>query len=248
MAYLKYLNDEPISIARGLVRDVTGDTINGSVPSMSINTTGTVWDISDTIYPWDALSTANNLSFVVSNSGDVGDTVTIIGLDANRDILTETVTLSAQTGISTTNQFLRINKAIFKNSGGSQNAGNITIFNGASTPVARIRTNNGSTQLGVYSVPSGYEAYLTQGTMSIQSGGDATGKFFVRDNGEANFVLAHTFEVSGAGGQYVYKFTTPFKISANSDLDVEASVRSNNSRVTVAYDIILIDTTGNGLR
>jgi len=248
MAYLKYLNDEPISVARGLVRDVSGDTINGSVPAMSQNQTGTIWDINDTTYPWGALTSANNLTINVSSSGDVGDSITIYGLDANRDPLTETVTLSAQTGVSTTSAFLRVNKAVFTNISGSQNLGNITILNGASTAVARIRTGNGSTQMAVYSVPNGYEAYITQGTCSCQAGADATGKFFVRDDGQPSFVLAHSFEVSGAGGQYTYKFTTPFRVSANSDVDVEATVRSNNARVTAAYDIILIDTTGNGLR
>lgn len=241
----KYLDSEGMNVARGLITYTTGDTINGSVPEMSINNTGTIWDINDTTYPWTALASANNLTFVVSNSGDVGDTVTVYGLDTNRDAITETVTLSAQTGVSTTNDFLRINKAIFRNSSGAQNVGSITIFNGASTAVARIRPTNGITQMCVYSVPSGHQAYITQGTCSIQSGGDASGKFFVRDDGQPNFILAHTFEVAGDGGQYSYRFSTPFAVSANSDIDVEASVRSNNSRVTAAFDIILIDQRNN---
>lgn len=241
----KYLDSEGMNVARGLITYTTGTTVNGSVPAMSQNQTGTIWDINDTTYPWSALASANNLSIVVSNSGDVGDTITIYGLDANRDQLTETVTLSAQTGVTTTNEFMRINKAIFTNSGGSQNAGAITILNGGSTAVARIRPTNGSTQMAIYSVPNGHQAYITQGTCSCQQGADATGKFFVRDDGQPNFILGHSFEVSGAGGQYTYKFSTPFPVSANSDIDVEATVRSNNARVTAAFDIILIDQRNN---
>lgn len=241
----KYLDSEGMNIARGLIRYTTGDTINGSVPAMSQNQTGTIWDINDTTYPWEALASANNLTFTVSNSGDVGATVTVYGLDSNRDQITETVTLSAQTGVSTTNQFKRINKAIFKNGSGSQNLGAITIGNGGSTAVGRIRLGNGATQAVIYSIPNGHQAFITQGTCSVQAGADASGKFFVRDDGQPNFVLAHTFEVSGAGGQYKYDFTTPFVISANSDIEVEATVRSNNARVTAAFDLILIDQRNN---
>ena len=240
----KYLDSEGMNIARGLIRYTTGDTINGSVPAMSQNQTGTIWDINDTTYPWEIFATANNLNFNVSSSSDVGSTITVYGLDSNRDQLTETVTLSAQTGITTTNQFSRINKAIFSDGGGSQNVGAITILNGA-TAVGRIRLGNGATQAVIYSVPNGHQAFITQGTCSVQAGADASGKFFVRDDGQPNFVLAHTFEVSGAGGQYKYDFTTPFVISANSDIEVEATVRSNNARVTAAFDLILIDQRNN---
>jgi len=241
----RYLDDEGINIARGLVNKTTAIHKFGSTPSMSINTQGTVWDISDSYYNWTALTGANNLSIVVSNSGDTtgGRRIVIEGLDANKDLQTETVFLSAQTGISTTNQFIRVNRAYFmdESSYDTTNVGKITIFNGGNAPVARINANEGQTLMAVYSVPNGHTAYIKKGKMSIQSGGDATGRMMVRYDGQENFRIAHIFEVAGDGGAYEYEFATPFAIAANSDIDVRARVRSNNSRVTAAFDLILVD-------
>jgi len=239
----RYLDDEGINIARGLVNKTTAVHKFGSTPSMSINTQGSVWDINDSYYNWTALDTANNLSIVCSNAGDVGGghSLVIEGLDANKDLQTETVSLSAQTGISTTNTFKRVNRAYFIDGSAQTNLGKITIFNGANAPVARINVNEGQTLMAVYSVPNEHTAYIKKGKMSIQSGGDATGRMMVRYDGQNNFRISHIFEVAGDGGAYEYEFATPFAIAANSDIDVRARVRSNNSRVTAAFDLILID-------
>jgi len=239
----RYLDDEGINIARGLVNKTTAVHKFGSTPAMSINTEGSVWDINDSYYNWTALDTANNLSIVCSNAGDVGGghSLVIEGLDANKDLQTETVSLSAQTGISTTNTFKRVNRAYFIDGSDQTNLGKITIFNGANAPVARINVNEGQTLMAVYSVPNNHTAYIKKGKMSIQSGGDATGRMMVRYDGQNNFRISHIFEVAGDGGAYEYEFATPFAISANSDIDVRARVRSNNSRVTAAFDLILID-------
>ena len=77
--------------------------------------------------------------------------------------------------------------------------------------------------------------------MSIKSGADATGSMFVRLFGQNVFRIGHSFEVSGAGGQYIYPFSIPIKITEKSDIDVRAAVRSNNARITAAFDIVLLD-------
>jgi hypothetical protein len=40
----------------------------------------------------------------------------------------------------------------------------------------------------------------------------------------------------------MYEFFTPVVIPEKSDIDIRASVRSNNARVTAAFDLILIET------
>lgn len=102
--------------------------------------------------------------------------------------------------------------------------------------------------MAVYTIPAGYTGYLTKGVCSIQSGGDATGNMYVRYFGQSSFRVGHSFEVVGAGGQYVYDFSVPIAIPEKSDIDVRAFVRSNNSRVTAAFDVILIKNGGTGLR
>ena len=53
---ISYLEDERIKISRGQVKGVIPVHKFGAVPTMSTNTTGTVWDKNDTIYPWSACS------------------------------------------------------------------------------------------------------------------------------------------------------------------------------------------------
>jgi len=207
---------------------------------MSINTTGTVWDIDDTLYPWSALTSAGTLTVDRASASDANKTITIIGLDANYNQISENVTLTNATGNSTTQSFIRVYRAYMYN-GSAENVGNIDIKR-STTVVARITAAKAQTLMGVYTVPAGYSLYLTQGVMSVQAGADATGNFFVRYGGESAFRIAHTFEVASA--EYFYAFHAPFKLPEKSDIDIRADLRSNNARITAAFDAYLIQEVG----
>ena len=227
-----------LQVARGQIPGHQFVPRIAAVPAMSVNTTGTVWDVDDTLYPWTAWGTPGTLAVARVNAGDANKNVVISGLDLLYNEITETVTLTAATGNTTTNSFSRILSA--RMNGTSVNLGAVTITRGATT-VAKINTGVGQTLMGVYTVPAGYTAYLFQGVMTIQNGGDATGFFEYRVPGD-RFVIGHTFEV--ASSEYHYGFTCPLALPEKSDIDVRAAVRSNNSRVTSAYDMILIKNGG----
>jgi hypothetical protein len=246
--YLRYLDDEKLSIARGLVRDTSFVHKFGAVPVMSNGTTGTIWDKSDTLYPWSTWATPGVLTVATTaangspSSADSGATITIIGLDANFNEVTETITISGSTGTGT-QVFARVYRAF-------TSITNTTEFRVSrnSTEVLRVNIGKAQTLMAIYTIPAGYTGYLMKGTASVQAGADATGDMFVRFGGSGAFRIAHTFEVSGAGGQYLYEFTVPGKLLEKTDIDVRAAVRTNNSRVTAAFDIILIKNNGTGLR
>lgn len=225
-----------LQVARGQVAYHSGEHKFGATPTMSINTTGSVWDIDDTLYPWSALTSASTLTVDRASASDAGKTITIIGLDANYNQISENVTLTNATGNPTTQSFIRVYRAYMYN-GSETNVDDIDIKI-STTIIARISAEKGQTLMSVYTVPAGYTAYLTQGVMSLKSGADATGEFFVRYGGESAFRIAHTFEVASA--EYFYAFHVPFRVPEKSDIDVRASVRSNNARVTAAYDFYLI--------
>ena len=243
MAYSKYLNHSGIDIVVGRVLNTTGIHKFGAVPAMSQSKTGTIWDINDTLYPWSAFTIADTLDIVATNSGDVADithdrSVTIFGLDENYNLIQETVTITGLTGQSTTKLFKRVYRACF-NDGPNANIGIINInINGIT--ICRINAGKGQTLMCVFTIPAGYTGYLTQGTATVQKGGDATIDMFVRYTDSNSFRIGHTAEISGEGGQYDYIFTLPSKIPAMSDIDVRASVRTNNARVTAAFDLILV--------
>ena len=214
----------------------------GAVPQMSINTTGSIWDISDSYYPWTALDTPAVVNIERNHADDTGHIVTVQGLDSNWNFQTEDITITGadQTG---TKLFRRVNRAFTTASPAATNVGNIDIEAGTAggTTVARITAGQGQTLMSVYTVPAGYTGYLYKGTASIQANADATGFMYVRPNTVGTtFRVGHTFEVAGTGGQYTHEFPFPIPVTEKSDIDVRATVRSNNARMTAAFDILLV--------
>jgi len=209
----------------------------GAVPAMSTNTTGTIWDVNDTAYPWASFASAGTLSVPAVNASDNGKTIRIIGLNASYDLIEEVVTVSSAGATATTSSFIRVVEAFITN-GSATNVADINVQKGGVT-VMRITAGKAVSHAAIYTVPAGYTAYIMKGVASCQSGADATGDMYVRYFGEASFRVGHSFEVSGAGGEYMYEFSIPLRIPEKSDIDVRASVRSNNARVTAAFDMLL---------
>jgi hypothetical protein len=228
-----------LQVARGHIPNHSFVHKFGAVPAMSVNTTGTIWDISDTIYPWTTWSSAGTVSVSTVNASDDGKTITIEGLDANYLPQTENIVVSSSAAVTSTKSYIRLYKAHV--SVGVTNVGDIDIQKSATT-VLRITADKGQTLMAIYTVPAGKIGYLIKETMTVAANADATGDMYVRYFGQTSFRIGHTFEVSGTGGQYSYDFGIPITIPEKSDIDFRASVRSNNARVTAAFDILLIDS------
>ena len=43
------------------------------------------------------------------------------------------------------------------------------------------------------------------------------------------------------GGQYDYTFQTPIPVPEKTDIDIRATMRSNNGRYTCTFDIMLVE-------
>lgn len=225
-----------LAAAKGLYPDIQTihkfganfDIDNGSVPE-------TVWSAGG-LYPWSALSTAQTLYCLSDDAADTS-TLTIEGLDSNYDLLTETITLTGTSAVTTTNQFLRVYRMMYN--GGSENAGTITArtVSDSGTVVAQIDEGLSQTLMCVYTVPRGYTAYLLVGDATVQKNKDAQVRFFVRPFGQS-FRVGHMAELFESS--YRYDFPVPMKLTEKTDLDVRISeVESNNSRVTANFDLIL---------
>lgn len=227
-----------LNIARGLVKGTSFNHKFGAVPALSINTSGTIWDVNDTIYPWATYTAADVVNIERNSASDDGKMVTVQGLDANYNFVEETITISGADTVGTT-EFLRVNRAFIED--GETNVGDIDIEYAAAggTTIARISAAKGQTLMAVYTVPAGYTAYITQGVASVQNGGNATGDMMVRYFGQDSFRVGHSFEIS-SGGPYFYPFSVPIAIPEKSDIDIRAFARGNNSRITSAFDMILI--------
>lgn len=214
----------------------------GAVPGMSVGNNGTIWDVNDTMYPWDALDPATNIH-ITNNIADAGLQVVVQGLDANFEEVSETITLTGEDTAGTVS-FHRVNRAFIAS--GDSNTQDVNIHAGAGngTIVARITANLGQTLMAVYTIPANRTGYLYQSTMTVGSSGDASGfmyfKYYSDDSTGNPFRIGHTFEVQGEGGQHTYNFTFPIPLPAKTDIDIRATTRTNNVRASAAFDILLV--------
>jgi|TARA_R110000822_G_scaffold176925_1_gene316957 hypothetical protein len=70
--------DFDMMVSGGYISDHTFNHKFGDVPSMSTNTTGSVWDIDDTVYPWAALDTPVVVNVERTNADDDENTGTLV--------------------------------------------------------------------------------------------------------------------------------------------------------------------------
>lgn len=232
---LKFTNDERFNLARGLVRDAISVHKFGAIPSMSISATGTIWDINDTLYPWSAWATPGVVTALTVAAGDNGKILTVEGLDANYDLVSENITLSSSGSAAGIQTFSRLFRG-YISTGSGTNVGNITVQIGGTT-ILQVNANFGQTLMSVYTIPNGYTGYLTQVICTTQNSHDMEGTIFIKPlNGV--FRIAHIFEASY--DSYFYRFDVPLKITEKSDIDFRAFNRTNNARITAAFDLILL--------
>lgn len=186
-------------------------------------------------YPTSAL----NMTVTTSSASDNGGTVTIIGLDANYDIISETLTANSVTAPVTTKGFFRINDVIFANDG--VNVGTVTVSNGGTT-YAKILVGTGRNQASIYTVPNGYEFYLYRiDAFSNDSTASKPGLFrnYVQYPTGAEYVVART---TFSGNMNIQR-RLPFKYSQKTDIQFQLRTLSGTYEMNVFGEGILIDTT-----
>ena len=135
----------------------------GTTPATA-NAFRTVWEnmaTTDYVFPASA-STMTLVSTVVTDTA----TITITGLDASYNLLTETLVLNGTTGVTTVNSYFRINNIAVSVGSATNPSGVITLAVGGTvyaqintTTVGGVTTSIGTSQMGVYTVPNGYTFY-----------------------------------------------------------------------------------------
>lgn len=151
-----------MAVARGQIPGATVQNIYG-YQSVVGTTTIPIWENS-TAYTYPA--SATTMLLYSSSASDTNVSINIFGLDTNYNRLTETLVLTnGTTGVSTVNQFRRIN-AIAVN-GTVNPVGTIYLSNGAKTVTyAQINLtgaqSDGRSQMSIFTVPNGYTFYLTR--------------------------------------------------------------------------------------
>jgi len=184
-----------------------------------------------------------------TSAGTGARTITISGLDANYDEISESVTLNGQTAVNTTQSFLRVFRIIVSTAGsGGQNAG--VIYAGTGTVTSGVPANkygtiavgDNQTLMCFWTVPRGYTAFLYQIDISMNT--EVANKFgtvslVARPNGGV-FNVKDKFALSQ---DIIHQeFRHPVKFEEKTDLEVRAIASSSNANLAVSagLDIVYI--------
>lgn len=193
----------------------------------------TIWSQGG-LYPWATLATASTLTMVSTEAADTSD-VEIQGLDANYNLITETLTMTGATPAVTVNAFLRVFRIIYNHTG--VNAGDITASVGG-TVVAKVDEGLGQTLMCVYTIPAGYTGYLIQLSATAQKTKDAQIRLLQRPV-NSSFKIAHMAEVFE--GNYSYAPKIPIVLAEKTDIDfVAAEAETSNTRITATFELLLV--------
>jgi hypothetical protein len=226
-----------LQVSRGLVtghRRVFKFGYNGDIDDSE----ETIWDVGGLYaYPASAVTMTATSS---SGATDEDVEVTIQGVDASYNELSETVTLDASGTATTTGSFLRVYRAFV--SSDTASAGNITIANGGTT-YAYISASDQQTLMALWTVPAGYTAYLFQvdtTAFTVQNNKVATIRMLTR---ELNGVFRTQNKFDLFEGSYHLDITCPQPIPEKTDIEFRAIADSSNAdlRVAASFDIIYIE-------
>jgi len=197
--------------------------------------------------------TVSSSSTADTSAGTGARTVEIFGLDADYNEVSETITLNGQTAVTTTNTYLRMNRAIVRSAGsGEQNAGVIYVGTGTVTAgvpankYATIAVGDNQTVMCVWTVPAGYTAYLTQTDVTVattQNNKYCTTSIVARPYEEVFQVKDKFVKAEGVHSQI---YTFPLKFTEKTDIEVRAIGDSSGANIAISagLDIVYIKNDG----
>jgi hypothetical protein len=226
-----------LQVSRGLIdghKRVFKFGYNGDID----NSTEDIWDGGGT-YTYQSSAIAMT---VTSDAGatDNGVQVTVQGLDASYNEVSETVTLAGSGSATTTQTYLRVYRAFV--AGSQEPTDNIDIDNGGTT-YARIQDGENQTLMALWTVPAGYTAYLLQTDVTA----------FTEQNNKFATVHIQTRELNGVfrtqdkfaivEATQHQQYQVPLPIPEKTDIRVRAIGSSSNADIEISagLDIIYIE-------
>ena len=208
-----------------------------------------IWD-GDAAYTF--LDTAEyiNVSSTSVNDTALGSgarTLIMYGLDANFNEISEVITLNGTTPVKSTNQYLRLFRALILTSGtntpvGGANLGIIS-FTGFTTATlqARIKANEGQTLMAIYTVPAGKTAFITGGVFSVGSGKSCTFRGKFRNCLGTTCAFSNKFTIEMYESSQYLPFATPLRVPEKTDMLITGVNGTPEISASASWGMILID-------
>ena len=228
-----------LQVSRGLVdghERVFKFGYNGEIQDVE----ETIWDTGG-IYAYPSTALAMTATSA-SGATDSGVQITIQGLDASYNEVSEEVTLNASGTATTTQTYLRVYRAFI--SGSTAAVGNVVISNGGTT-YALISAAEQQSLMALWTVPAGYTAYLFQLDVTAfteQNNKVATIRMVTR---EFNGVFRTQNKFDAFAGPFHQDIQAPQPIPEKTDIEFRAVASSSNAdlKVSATFDIVYIENT-----
>jgi len=231
-----------LQVARGQIEGHSTVSIFGYQPSIGTSSIAVWENASAYTFP----SSASTMTVASGSASDNGATVLVVGLDANWNQISETVTI-ATGGTTTVNSYLRINNLFLATpaSGQTTNVGQITI-KVSTTTYAQINVGIGKSQNAWYSVPANYDFYLDQ--VEINTSNSYTSSVIVTYNVQAtNNVTGTTLSVLQQPFVSIFTITrpNPFKYTQKYDLQFQLKASTGTIGAGLVVNGKLIQANNN---
>jgi hypothetical protein len=220
-----------LAVAAGHFEDTQAVNIFGVNPVVG-TTYETLWDYGG-LYSYPA--SAATLSAVSSSASDTM-AVLISGLDAGYWPITEVVTLTGTSAVTTTQAFLRVNSAVIL---AGSNVGNITITNDG-TVLGYISIGKGLTQACNFTVPVGHSLYLYR--IDLTSGTVTGNKYLTYRNVTRSSTgrVLRVAEATCQTGEQSFDRQVPFKVAEKTDFQFEAKSSASDNEISIFVEAILV--------
>ena len=242
-----------LQVARGQITGHSVILVSGTLPTLG-STQATVWNPGG-IYVYPATAQVMVVASTSANDTSAGTgarTVVVQGLDANSNQIEETVTLNGQTGVSTTNSFLRVTHMYLATTGtGLAAAGTISVGTGtvtAGVPAVvylNYLARSGATS-AIWTVPAGYTAYITaiQSSSGNATAGQWTNFGLYIASSQGGPLDSNLQWICSNGGNFQNKFEYPIQIPEKIDFEIRAISTTASTSVDANIQIVYVKNDG----
>ena len=174
---------------------------------------------------------------VVGTSTTDNSQITIEGVDADYNELSNVVTLNGTTTVTTSGSYLRAYRAFVSDD--NEPAGDVTVTHSGSN-IAIISANEGQTLMATYTVPAGYTAYLYQ--LVFGGAAELANKFMtIRLRArESNGVFRTQAKYTVATQTFEETMVFPLVYPEKTDIEITAQSSSQVQQASAMFDLLLI--------
>ncbi len=206
-----------------------------------------VHDGSNAYTGWLAAATAIEvLSGEAEDASPAGDgvrTMTIEGLDANKEPQSKSVTMNGVGVVAVAGTWMRVFRAYITSSGDTQtNEGLITIrVASAGATVALITAGYGQTEMALYTIPAGYTGLLFEANAQVksESAANVTATFHLSTNEDGKgWRVRHVFDVMG--GKDEHEWPGGLELQEKTDIRIRASAMSKAAPTSAEFFLICV--------